>query len=189
MAECLARGDRPAAAIHLEAYVKQYPDQLLFRLQLAELLVQIGKDATARWHYEKFVARAQGERGNIGKYLVHAHTRLMEIAQRADDRYSELFHRGVGLILLVREQDGEPDRDDALLEELLCKSLRALTEASELKPGSLRVRAYLAEAYERTGNRRAADREREACRNSPTGNELTGFERKQVQLLMDREKN
>ena len=65
----------------------------------------------------------------VQKYLVHAHTRLLEIGQRMDDPFAESFHRGVGMLILVKEQDKNPDRDDGFCEEMLCKSLRAFNDA------------------------------------------------------------
>jgi hypothetical protein len=107
----------------------------------------------------------------------------MELAQQAGDRYGELFHRGVGLLLLVKEQDRAADRDGAFCEEMLCKALRALTDAKELRPSDPRPRVYLAEALERTGNRRAAAAERTAARTPLVSGELTATERRQGLLL------
>jgi hypothetical protein len=135
----------------------------MFRLQLAELLVQTRNDAKAKVHYEQFLVQAQNAAEPIRKYRVHVHTRLMEIGQRGNDPYAERFHRGVGLLSLLQEQDKNPDRDDEFCEEMLCKALRALNEAGELKPGDPRVRVYLAEVYERMGNRRRAATERRAA--------------------------
>jgi hypothetical protein len=172
VAESLERGDKIAAANHLETYVRRHPEQCMFRLQLAELLLQINDDARAKVHFEQFVARAQTGPESVRKYLVHAHTRLMEIAQRENDPLAELFHRGVGLLILVQEQDRSPDREEDLYEEMLCQSLRALNEAKERKPGDLRVRVYLAEVYERMGNHRAAANERTAACNGIVPGEL-----------------
>jgi hypothetical protein len=169
----LKRGDKLVAASYLEAYVRQHPDQAMYRLQLAELLIQTKNDAKARAHFEQFVANAQTGPETIRKYLVHAHTRLMEIAQRKNDSFGELLHRGIGLLILVQEQDNNPERDDEFCEEMLCKSYRALIEAKELKPGDQRVRVYLAEVYERMGNRRASMNERGAARNGVVPGELT----------------
>jgi hypothetical protein len=171
--ESLKSGDKKAAANHLETYVRRHPDQVMFQLQLAELLVQTKCDNRARGHYEQFVASAQTSAEPVRRYLVHAHTRLMEIAQRTDDSFAELFHRGVGLLILVREQDRNPDRDDAFCEEMLCKALRILNEAKEQRPGDPRVRIYLAEIQERMGNRRASMNERGAARNGVVPGELT----------------
>src|SRR5262245_24100082 len=81
-AACLERGDATGAAGHLETYVCRHPDQIMFRVQLAELLIRVGQDAMAKAHYERFVADAQSATGPPRGHLVTAHTRLMEIAQR-----------------------------------------------------------------------------------------------------------
>jgi len=168
-AECLERGDRASAAVHLETYVCRHPDQVMFRFQLAEMLVRLGHDLTARAHYERFIADASTTTGPARKQLVSVHTRLMEIAQRADDRFGELFHRGVGLLLLTKEQGKLADGDPAFGEEILCKAMKALIEAKELNASDTRVRVYLAEAYERMGNVRAADAERTRGMIAPPG--------------------
>jgi predicted Zn-dependent protease len=173
VAECLEKGDRASAAGHLEAYVRLHPEQIMFRAQLAELLVRLGRDDAAKFHFEQFAADASRATGAPKDHLVHTHTRLMEIGQRTADRFAELFHRGTGLLLLVAEEDGKPDRDTDFCEEMLCKAIQALTEAKELKPGEPRVRAALAEAYDRTGNRRAADAERAATRTAALPGGLT----------------
>lgn len=162
-AEAIGRGDKAAAVPHLEAHVRDHPRQLMFRAQLAELLVVLGRDDAAKVHFERFTDDAGTATGAAKDHLIHAHTRLMEIGQRDGDRFAEVFHRGVGLLLLVKEQDGDPRRDEPFCEEMLCKALKALREAQELKPHEARVRAWLAEAYDRTGNRRAADAERVAA--------------------------
>jgi thioredoxin-like negative regulator of GroEL len=172
----LKSGDKTAAASHLAVYVHQHPEQAMFRLQLAELLIQTKCDDKARVHFEQFVASAQAGPDAVRKYLVHAHTRLMEIAQRADDPFGEPFHRGVGLLILVQEQDKNPERDEAFCEEMLCKALRALNEARQQKPGDSRVRVYLAEVYDRMGNRRASTNERSRARNGAAPGQLTKWE-------------
>jgi hypothetical protein len=178
-AECLERGDRANAAIHLECYVCRHPEQWMFRAQLAEMLLALGRDAPARAHYERFIADVAPTAGPLRGQVVNAHTRLMEIAQRADDRFGELFHRGVGLLLLAREQEKLPSReaDPAFAEEMICKALVALREAKELKPSDARMRAYLAEALERCGNHRAADAERVGVRSTLVPGRLTAAER------------
>jgi hypothetical protein len=106
----------------------------------------------------------------------------MELAQHSEDPFGELFHRGVGLLLLVKQEDAAGDRDEPFCEEMLCKALRALADAKELKPGDPRVRVYLAEALDRTGNRRAANAERAAARGGVVSGELTTGERRSVLL-------
>lgn len=182
VADALDRGDKPAAARHLEAYIQEHPEEVMFRLQLIELLLQTNSDARAKAHLEEFVARAQSGPEAIRKYLVHAHTRLMEIAQREGDTFGEEFNRGVGLWLLVQEQDASPDRDEAFCEEMLCKALRALNAARDRDPGEPRVRVYLMEVYTRMGNRRAAAQERTAAQTPVFAGQLTGNEREKVIL-------
>jgi predicted Zn-dependent protease len=182
-AECLERGDCARAATHLEAYVCRHPEQVLFRAQLAEVLIRAGRDATAKVHYERFIAEAQTTTGPLRDHLVAAHTRLMEIAQRSDDSFAELFHRGAGLLLLVKQHEKSADADQGFGEEMLCNAIKALAEAKKRNPNDARTRVYLAEAYERSGNRRAADVERAATRLAPVPGQLTNWDRQKCLLL------
>ncbi len=171
-AECLSRGDEPAAAGHFERYVRGNPEQLMFRVHLAELYLKIHRDAEAKVHFEQFVADAQETTGAPQSQLVHCHTKLMEIAHRADDGFGERLQRGIGLVVLARQS-----MDDAeTREEILCQSIAALLEARELRPNDARVQVYLAEAHERAGNRRAADVARAAARNRDLPGTLTPCE-------------
>jgi hypothetical protein len=179
-AECLERGDRARAAVHLEDYVCRHPDQWMFRVQLAEMLLALGRDAMARAHFERFIADAPSSTGPVRGQIINAHTRLMEIAQRAGDRFGELLHRGVGLLLLARTQEKLPeaDADPAFAEEMLCKALLALREAKELRPSDARTRGYLADALERCGNRRAAEAERAGITTALLPGELPALDRR-----------
>jgi hypothetical protein len=180
-AECLGRGDEPAACAHLETHVRRHPEQVMFRAHLADLLFRLGKPGEAKFHFERFVADAQPATGPPRAHLVHCHTRLMEIGQRTGDRFAELFHRGAGLLLLVEQQDAVPAvRDDGFREEVLCKAIRALAEAKELRPADPRVRLYLAEAYDRSGNRRGAEAARTAARSLTAPGALTPAEQRRL---------
>jgi hypothetical protein len=168
-AECQQRGDPSAAAAHLGAYVREHPDQLMFRAHLAELLLTLDRPTDAKAHFERFVAAAQDAAGPPKAHLVHCHTRLMEIGQRAGDRFAEVFHRGAGLLLLVNNTDADADTR----EEILCRALKALAEAKELRPTDPRAYVYLADAHDRAGNRRAADVARAAARHLTAPGALT----------------
>jgi predicted Zn-dependent protease len=177
VAECLEADDPRGAALHLDGYVRAHPDQLMFRLQLAELYLRTEQVAEAKFHFERFEMEAQTGPATVRPYLVTAHTKLMEIAQRRNDRFGELFHRGAGLFLLVKQQDEDNERDQALCEEMLCKALKALQDAKERKPNDPRVRFYLAQVYECTGNRHAAEAERAGTRLGVVSGGLTATER------------
>jgi tetratricopeptide (TPR) repeat protein len=171
-AESLARGDQAEAARHFELYVKQHPEQVMFRLHLADLLFNMHRLEDAQAHYERFIADAESSTGPPRKHLVHCHTRLMEIARINDDRFAELLHRGIGLVRLTRQAIEDPE----ISEEILCQAIRALKEAQQERPTDPRVHVYLAEAFERAGNRRAAEVCRGAARNFALPGLLTAKE-------------
>ena len=177
-AECLARGDQPAAATQFEIHVGKHPEQVMFRLHLADLLMKIHRVKEAQQHYERFIADVQDSTGSPKSHLVHCHTRMMEIAQLTDDRFVEVLHRGIGLVLLTRQET-----DDSLTrEEILCKAIKTLLEAKEYRPTDARVHVYLAEAYERAGNRRAAEVARATARNLVMPGALTPSESRGLAL-------
>src|SRR5262245_46542646 len=64
-AECLQRGEKAAAAAHLETHVSRHPDQPMFRAHLAELLWKLDRPGDARTHFERFVADAQEGAGPV----------------------------------------------------------------------------------------------------------------------------
>lgn len=182
-AACVERGDEPAAIPHLEAHLAARPHAVMIRAYLAELLLRTGRPVEARDHYEQFTRQACGLSGAAAEQLVHAHTRLMEIAEVHHDRFREQLHRGIGLVLLVRQWDGEPPADDGeLAEETLAKAARALREAERRAPADPRPGVYLAEVYERLGQptaARAAARRASARLPDPTlsDEESTALER------------
>ncbi|HXD87569.1 MAG TPA: hypothetical protein VN641_13815 [Urbifossiella sp.] len=179
--EAMARGDDATAATHFEIYVGQHPDQLMFRLHLADLQFKLQHLPEARYHYERFIAGAQSAPGSPKSHLVHCRTRLMEIAQQSDDHYGELLHRGIGLVLLTRvSREAESAEPRAPREEILCTAIQALREAARLKVHDPRVQLYLAEAYDRSGNRSAAATARAAARNNALPGDLTPTEALQL---------
>lgn len=167
VADCLERGDRTSAARGLETYVRRHPDQPLFRAQLAELYVQLGRDHEARYHFQRFVALTPATNQSLRAYRVHAYTRLMELAQRRGDRFAEEYHRGLGLIALLEELDDEAGHDPGLREEVWCQAVRALRQAEQLKPGYPGLSRALAEVYNQVGNDRAAALQWDAARRDP----------------------
>jgi tetratricopeptide (TPR) repeat protein len=153
----LDRGDREAALPHLRVHVAQHPDAVQIRAYLGELLYSLGQYDHARGQFLRVAADAARSPGEIRNHLVHVHTRLMEIALRQNDRYPEYFHRGVGLVLLVRQWDTDPaTRDEIQVETTLVKAVAALREACRENPDDPEPTQYLAEALDRLGQPSAA---------------------------------
>jgi predicted Zn-dependent protease len=168
-AESLTRKDEAAAAAHFERHLKQHPDQLMFRVHLADLYLKLNRDSEAKVHFERFAADAQDAGPAPQSQLVHCHTMLMEIAGRADDEFAERLHRGIGLVLLTRQ-----NVDDAeVREEVLCQAITAMLEAKQLRPRDAKVHVWLAEVQERAGNHRAAAVSRATARETALPGDLT----------------
>ncbi len=159
-AEYLDKGDDGGAVPHLTAHVAAYPNAVMVRAYLAELHFKLGQVEKAKPHFARFVRDAAGMTGAAGKHLTHGHTRLMEIAALGDDAFAEQLHRGIGLVLLVRQWDAEPEASEAELDELtettLVRAAGALKIARELDASDARVHLYLAEAWGRLGQHSAA---------------------------------
>lgn len=178
-AKCLDRGDEVGAMPYLAALVREHPEQVMFRAQLAELLYRLDRDDQARLHFERFVAAAQDLTGAPQKHLVHCHTRLMELACRGEQPADELFHQGAGLLALARQGLGEgADLDEAVL----CQATKALERARDARPHDPRVRLYLGDAYARMGNRRAAEQEWKAAASEAMPGALTPAESRRLSL-------
>ncbi len=173
-ADCLERGDSVGATRHLARHVAQHPDQVVFRLQLAELYFRKDELAEAARHYESGIACAQSGPPAVRKQLIHCHTRLMEIAQARSDEYGEYLHRGVGLLLVGEQLTGQSDSSE--VERLLCKAATALKRAQELRAGEARPAYYLHRVWERLDQPRAADRAIAQARAAAPFSELTPSE-------------
>lgn len=183
-AACVQRGDEQAAVPHLQAHLTDRPDAVMIRAYLAELLLRTGKPTDARREFEMFTRQASGMSGEAAKHLVHAHTRLMEIASETDDPFAEDLHRGIALLLMVRQWATESPADvGELYESTLAKAARELRRAEVRRPTDPRPNVYLAEVYERLGQPVAA---RTAARRvtGPDGG-LTDSEWATVRRLTD----
>jgi len=157
---CLDAGDSAGAVPHLTAHLAAYPDAVMIRAYLADLHFKLGEVGKAKRHYARYVRDAAGMNGTAGKHLVHGHTRLMHIAASQEDAFAESLHRGIGLVLLVRQWDAEaapgaPELDP-LTETTLVRAAAALKVAREVDPRDPRVQVYLAEVWGRLGQPSAA---------------------------------
>lgn len=165
-AACLDRGDEAGALPYLRSHVSAYPDAVMMRAYLAELLLKLGQPQEARTEFERVIQDADGAVGPVGKHQVHCHTRLMEIAQESADPFSEELHRGIGLVLLVRQWRAESEHTtaDSMTQQTLAKAVAALRAAREQNPDDPRPMVYLAEVYEKLGQSSAARSARRAAR-------------------------
>ncbi|MCZ2340251.1 MAG: tetratricopeptide repeat protein [Bacteroidales bacterium] len=166
-AACLDRGDEAGALPHLRAHVAAYPDAVMMRAYLAELLLKLGQPQEARAEFARVIHDADGATGAIAKHQVHCHTRLMEIAQEAEDPFSEELHRGIGLVLLVRQWRAESEEatTEPMTQQTLTKAVTALRSAREQNPNDPRPLVYLAEAYDGLGQTTAARAARRTARS------------------------
>lgn len=159
-AELLDAGDQDGALAQLAAYVKARPDAVMIRAYLAELHFKNGRWDKAKAHFLRFTRDAAGMSGAAGKHLTHCHTRLTEIAAANDDAFGEQLHRGIGLVLLVRQWDAETEHEDADLdantETTLVRAAGTLKVARELDAKDPRVHLYLSEAFARLGQHSSA---------------------------------
>ena len=145
-ARCLDAGDHDGAVAHLESHIDAFPDQVMIRAYLAELLNRIGRADAAASHFERFIAEAQHLDGGPREHLTHCHTRLMEIAIARGDSHAEHLHRGIGLLRLAATAPGELMR-----EEILCKAMKHLNVARKADPDSARAERYLHRVYDELG--------------------------------------
>lgn len=176
-AACLDRGDDAGALPHLKAHVSAYPDAIMMRAYLAELLFKLGRPVEARAEFERVTVDAP-ETGPVGRQLVHCHTRLMELALESGDEFAEELHRGVGLVLLVRQWSAEPGgADERLSQQTLAKAVAALRSARDRVPTDPRPAVYLAEAYDGLGQSTAARSQRRAARSGVPDLGLSAGER------------
>jgi tetratricopeptide (TPR) repeat protein len=176
----LEKGDDEGACPHLARFLNAHPEQPAVRVQYAELLWRLKRLPECRAAFESAVGHAQD---NVPtNHLIHCHTRLMQLAEAAEDEYAEHLHRGIGLYLLARER-ATLDADAPLsVEGLLCRAAGELTLARVQKPDEARPCWYLYKVWSRLAQRQPALRSlREASAVAPFSY-LTPAEQRGLQL-------
>lgn len=182
-AEHLDRADERGAVPHLQAHLRREPDAGMVRAYLGELLLKTGRPVDARMEFERFTRDAAEQSPAAKKHLVHVHTRLMELASAMDDSFREQLHRGIGLLLLVKQWRAAPETDDAAMSErTLVQALRALTGANHERPGEPRALYYLAEVYSELNQPDAAAQWRRSIRDRRS---LTANEERMIEERVD----
>jgi tetratricopeptide (TPR) repeat protein len=179
----IALGEDGQAAPHLARYVRAQPDHLVIRAHYAELLLRLRQPREARAQFERFVADVQDRDDLARQYLLHCHSRLMEIAEGEADGYGEHLHRGIGLYLLARERERLPDPDGELSAEgLLFRAAGELALARAQRGDEARACWYLHEVWSHLAQRQPAQRWLRAAEGAAPLGDLTPAEQRDLQL-------
>jgi tetratricopeptide (TPR) repeat protein len=188
-ASYLALGQDRQSLPHLSAYLAARPDHFLIRWHFAEALMNTDQPAEARAQLERFVAEAQEHPRIADDHLIACHTRLMEIAEKQGDDYTEHLHRGIGLYLLAQKQSERGDRQSLrLAEELFCKSAAELTLARLRRPAQARPCWYLYGVWTCLAQRQPALRCLRSAERTGPMNDLTPTEQRDLRLAVSERK-
>ena len=152
----LDQGEQERACPELELYLQACPGHLIVRAHYAELLLRLRRDREADAEFRRFAAEAQEKGNELAKQLIHCHSRLMELAESAEDDYGAHLHRGIGLFLLARDQETRPDDQRLCPESLLCRAAAELTLARAERPDEAQPCWYLYEVWSCLSQRQAA---------------------------------
>lgn len=179
----LEAGNPSAACEHLAHYLAHHPEQVIVRVQFADLLLRLGRAGQARREFERFLGEA-AERNDVEiRRRIHAHGRLMQLAEQDDDGYSACLHRGIGLFLLAcGRAELEHPEGELPVEGLLCKAAGELTLARDLKPHESRPCWYLYLVWHRLGQQHLAERWLEQASATPCS--LAGPELRSLHLAL-----
>ena len=129
----LDRGDEASACPHLARYLEACPNHLIVRAQYAELLLRLHRPEDARREFQRCAADGQRDADVQVRQLIHCHSRLMQIAEEAEEEYDMHLHRGIGLFLLARDAE-QRGGEDGSPEGVLCKAAAELTLARIERP-------------------------------------------------------
>jgi Tfp pilus assembly protein PilF len=151
-AACMEAGDDAGALPHLQAYLAAHPDHVIIRAHLAELLLRLHQQSEARREFERYLSEAPSQGEMACRHVIHAHTRLVEIAREENNAYQEHLHRGIGLFLLARQVAGAEAKDeDPDPEPMLFKAIAQLNKAAKDEPAEARPHWYLYLAWSQLG--------------------------------------
>ena len=150
-------GDEAGALPSLTAYVAARPEHAAMRAHLAELLFRLHQPVAAKRHLERYVADAQEQGETSDLHLIHAQTRLVEIAAGEGDVFAERLHRGIGLYLLAERECAAREVDDAFVEKTTFLAIAELKAAVAERPDEPRPHWYLFKAWSQLGQRLPAE--------------------------------
>jgi Tfp pilus assembly protein PilF len=178
------------ACVHLASYLHSFPGHTVVRAHFAELLLKLERLDEARVQFERFAADCPNRDEKDLKQLIHCHSRLMEIADAAEDEYGQHLHRGIGLFLLARQRSGADLADgESAPEALLCKAAAELTQARLQRPDQARPSWYLYQVWSRLGRRQPALRNLRDAEEAAPFSELSVAEQDGLALAERREQD
>jgi predicted Zn-dependent protease len=181
-AKCLDEGDEAAALPLLQEYVAAHPDHASIRAHLAELLLRLHKPDEAKRQLERYVADAQQQGEPVDQQLIHAETRLVEIACGEEDAYAERLHRGIGLYVLAERAAKADEVDDAFVEKTLFQAVEELKAAVKERSEEPRPHWYLYQAWSELGQRLPAETHLRRARKLAFQDGLTPAEAQALKL-------
>jgi tetratricopeptide (TPR) repeat protein len=178
-AACIERGDEAEAAVHMLTHVRSHPDQVMFRMQLGEILLRLKRHGEAQQQFEEFISLAQDGSPAVQKQVLHAHTRLMEIGREREDEYVEHLNRGIGLFIVAEgliANEAEP----AEFQRMLIRSANELREAQTLRPDQARPAWYLHRAWLALDQSRPAEKSLRKAKSASAFSFLTPRESREL---------
>jgi tetratricopeptide (TPR) repeat protein len=182
-----AKGDDEQSLKHLTLYLDKQPDHVQARCHFAEMLLRLGRTELARRQFERCAADLQDRPDIASDKLVHCQSRLMELAEAAQDEYGEHLHRGIGLYLLACERAELPEPDGELaVEKLLFQAVDELRAALDERPDEARPCWYLHKAWSRLVQQHPATRWLHAAEDAAPLSYLTAAERRELQMACHR---
>lgn len=182
-AACIERGDEADAIVILTRHLEAHPTHTTIRAYLAEIHFRRGDWQAARMEFDRFVAEAQLADLETPR-LVHAHTRLMAVAEKLKDKYSEHLHRGIGLYLLGRQASAT---DSGAAERYWCGAAGELARAERIAQGLARAQWYRYRVWQQLGQTAAARTALRAAIRDASFSDLTSAEKLDLSVARDAE--
>ncbi len=184
-AAALVDGRQDLAAALLEQHVEEHPEAILVRAQLAELLFRMERFPQARHYFETFIALAQIKGDLAFRYLIHSHSRLVDIALAQKQAFDEHLHRGIGLFMLAERRAMETDQAEGpSATSLLARAVDELQSARQRRPREARVHWYLHRVYHRLGQPSSARSALQLADQCALQSRLTPQERLELALAL-----
>ncbi|MBM4069040.1 MAG: hypothetical protein FJ271_08865 [Planctomycetes bacterium] len=181
-AGCLERGDEAGACHFLAKHIADHPNHVSLRAQYAELLMQLKRLPEARDEFERFAAVAQERGEKMLPLLVHAHSRLVELAEGREDDYQIHLQRGLGLYWLARRSTAESQNGELPAEGLYFKAAADLIRAHNLEPEQARPCWYLHLIWRDLARQQQAQRWLRDTRELAADSYLTPGEQRRLHL-------